>query len=233
MANTPGRKNPFTPMLRVAIDQALRQAMFCLPGRITAFDPATQLAQVECGIQRVVDGRGETIPVIGNVPVQFAGDNEWYLYHQITPGKTEGLIHFSQRAIDTWLDQGGPVAPHELRILSEEDAFFVPGLRSKPGAIPNLPTTGAGITNYDGTVAIRLEDGRVVIERDGEDLGAVLDEVSGIIDSTLSQLSSESVIIPSGSSAGTYPLTGQAQYGTIASDLAAIRDRLNTILGVG
>lgn len=221
-------------MITQGVDQIMRQMMFCLPGRITAFDPDTQLAQVECGIKRLVSGeQAETIPVIDNVPVRFSGDSDWYFFHQITPGETEGLIHFSQRAIDTWLDQGGPVAPHERRMLSEEDAFFSPGYRSKPGAIPSLQTDGAGISNYAGTVVIRAIDGGVRIEVDGEDLGAVLDDISGVIDSTLGQLSSETVVISSGSSAGTYPLTGQAQYATIKSDLASIRARLNTILGTG
>jgi len=151
-------------MLTHGVDQIMRQMMFCLPGRITAFDSETQLAQVECGIKRLIkDQEAETIPVIDNVPVRFSGDSAWFFYHQITPGETEGLIHFSQRAIDTWLDQGGPVAPHERRMLSEEDAFFSPGYRSKPGAIPSLPTEGAGLANYDDNVSIKADDNGITL----------------------------------------------------------------------
>lgn len=153
-----GRQNPLTNMLTEAIAGALRQAMFCLPGRIVAFDPATQLAQVECGIQRIVKGNPRTIATISSVPVHFAGDGQWYFWHQITPGKTEGLIHFSQRAIDTWIDQGGPVAPHENRVLSVDDAFFVPGVRSRPGAIPNFKNDGAGLGNYDQDTFIHAKN---------------------------------------------------------------------------
>ncbi len=192
MAETdgPGDQNPFTFMLEQALDSLLRQAMFTLPGRVTAFDPATQLASVECGIQRVVNGRGMTIPVIENVPVCFAGDNQWYFFHQITPGETEGLIHFSQRAIDTWIDQGGPVAPHDLRILSEKDAFFVPGVRSQPGAIPNFKNDGAGLSDYDGTNYLHFKaSGDVEAECTGNANvtvgGDLISTVGGDLDSTV------------------------------------------------
>lgn len=157
LTNRPGRQNPFTLMLEQAFESLMRQAMFCLPGRVVGFDPDTQLAQVECGIQRIVDGQPETIPVIENVPVCFPGDGEFYFWHQITPGETEGVVQFSQRAMDTWLDQGGPVAPHERRMLSESDAIFVPGVRSKPGAIPNFNNDGAGFGNYAGDTFVHLK----------------------------------------------------------------------------
>lgn len=148
-----------------SFDNLMRQCMFCLPGRITAFNPETQLAQIECGIQRLRDGKGHTIPVIENVPVCFPGDGEFYFWHQITPGETEGLIHFAQRAIDTWIDQGGPVAPHEARMLTEDDAFFVPGVRSRPGAIPGFKNDGAGISNYAGDTFAHLKSsGEVQVE---------------------------------------------------------------------
>lgn len=158
MAKTddPGRRNPLTYMMVEVLDEWVRQLMFTLPGRIVSFDPSTQLAQVEAGIQRVVEGRGQTIPVIEQVPVCFPGDGAYYFWHQITPGETEGLLHFSQRAIDTWIDQGGPIPPHELRVLSEEDCFFEPGYRSRPSAIPGFKNDGAGISNYAGDQYLHL-----------------------------------------------------------------------------
>lgn len=156
------RLSPLTNALTNAIEKALKEAMFCLPGRITAFDPETQLAQVECGIQRYTGEGFETIAVIQSVPVQFSGDSEWYFWHQITPGETEGIVHFSQRAIDTWVDRGGPVAPHSLRVLSPSDAFFVPGIRSRPHMIPNFKNDGAGIGNYEQDTFIHAQNGGVI-----------------------------------------------------------------------
>ena len=180
----PSVRNPMTTMLEQGMDAIMRQMMFCLPGRIMAFDADTQLAQVEVGVQRIVNGEGVTIPVIENVPVHFAGDGEWYFWHQITPGETEGLIHFSQRAIDTWIDQGGPVAPHEKRMLSEKDAFFVPGVRARPNAIPGFKNDGAGVGNFAGDTFMHLKSdgsGEVVTASDlNGTVGGNLDvDVSG------------------------------------------------------
>lgn len=171
---TEPRVNPFTPLIRDAVNTSLRNLMVCLPGKVIAFDPDTQMAQVECGIQKRINGVFRTIPIIDSVRVQFAGDNEWYFWHQIKPG-TEGLIHFSQRAVDTWNDQGGPVAPHELRMFSAEDAFFVPGIRSTPRIIPSFVNEGVGMSSYDGATRIHLSPGKIslkaaVIEMDADSI---------------------------------------------------------------
>lgn len=155
--------NPLPGIIRPAIQSALAGMMVCLPGKVVAFDPKKQSAQVECGIQKQVNGKFQTIPVLSNVRVQFSGDGEWYFYHQVKPG-TEGLIHFSQRAIDTWLEQGGPVAPHELRMFSAEDAFFVPGIRSNPNLIPDFVNEGVGLSSYDGATRIAMTNGEIVLK---------------------------------------------------------------------
>lgn len=159
------KNNPLTPLIRNAFHDMLAGMMVCLPGRVTAFDPDTQFAQVECGIQRRVNGLFETIPVLSNVRVQFSGDGEFYFWHQVGPG-TEGLIHFSQRAIDTWLDQGGPVAPHEMRMFSLDDAFFVPGIRSARNLIPGFVNQGVGMSSYDGATRIHLSSGKISLKAD-------------------------------------------------------------------
>lgn len=143
-------------MLEEALNGQLRGLMVSLPGRIMAFDTATQRAQVQCGIRRIINGTPATIPVITGVPVQFSGDNEWYFYHQITPGETEGLVHFSQRAIDTWMNSGGVQTPVDFRMFSAKDAMFSPGYRSEPGAIPNFINNGCGLSNYTGSVKLQL-----------------------------------------------------------------------------
>jgi len=169
LADSPGEQNPLTYLLRQSFDSLMRQVMVCLPGRVLAFNADDQTAQVECGIQAVVDGRGVTLPIIEHVPVQFAGNGRWYMWHEVDPG-TEGLIHFSQRAIDAWLEQGGPVRPHDSRIFSAEDAFFVPGVRSRPGVIPNFRDEGVGMSSYDGETFIHLTDSGIELKAGGSSL---------------------------------------------------------------
>lgn len=162
--------NPFSYMLGESFDGVLRGLMVCLPGRIMAFDEATQRAQVQCGIRRLVDGQPTTIPVIQNVTVCFPGNNGWYLWHEITPGSTEGLVHFSQRAVDTWINSGGVTTPVDFRMFSEQDAFFAPGFRSQPGAIPGFVNDGMGMSSYDGSTRVSLTSGEVKLEAGGQTL---------------------------------------------------------------
>lgn len=161
--NEPDGQNPLSFLLRQAFDSLLRSMMVCLPGKVVLFDAGNQTAQVECGIQRIIDGQGVTIPVIENVPVHFAGSDQWYFWHEVKPG-TEGLIHFSQRAIDLWIERGGPVKPHDTRMFSAEDAFFVPGVRSRPGKIPNFTNQGIGMSDYAGQNFIHVKDGSIDIK---------------------------------------------------------------------
>lgn len=159
----PGTDNPLSFMLDEALAGTLRGLMVCLPGRIMSFDAETQRAQVQCGIRRLRDGQPITISVIENVPVQFSGDNEWYFWHQITPGETEGLIHFTQRAADTWINSGGVTTPVDFRLFSAKDAFFAPGYRSQPGRIPGFVNDGCGLSNYAGNVRLALTDAGMTV----------------------------------------------------------------------
>lgn len=158
--------SPLSDMLREALSSALRQLMIGLPGRVVSFNPDRQRAQIQLGIRRVLDGQPITLPIIGDVPVQFSGNDQWYAWHEVTVG-TEGFIHFSQRAIDTWLSQGGPATPSDFRMFAAEDAFFSPGYRSNPGVIPGFVNEGCGLSSYDGSTRIHLTNGAIVITAGG------------------------------------------------------------------
>ena len=166
MANyrEPGSDNPLTTLLEQVGSSQLRNLMICLPGIVTAFDSARQRAQIQVAINRVVNGEPVSMPVIENVPVQFSGDGEWYMWHQITPAQTEGLIHFSQRAIDTWIEQGGITTPVDYRIFSAKDAFFAPGYRSNAAPISGFMNEGCGMSNYSGSTRIHLTNQGVNIK---------------------------------------------------------------------
>ncbi|HBA34840.1 MAG TPA: hypothetical protein DCZ12_11965 [Gammaproteobacteria bacterium] len=155
-SDEPSRNNPLTTMMVQGFDNLMRSLMFCLPGKVVSFDPETQLATVECGVQRVINGEGRTIPLIENVPVQFPGDSH-YLWHKVESG-CEGLIHFSQRSVEEWIIAGGPVKPSDTRMLALTDAFFIPGCRSIPNAIPGFKNDGIGISKKDGSEYVHLKD---------------------------------------------------------------------------
>lgn len=150
--------NPFLSMMLQLRPQLLWELMFCLPGKVTAYDPDLQRAVVEIGIQRH-EGGGvfKTLPEIQHVPVHFSGTADWTIFHEL-PAGTEGLIHFSQRSVDYWLDQGGPVRPLDARMFDATDAFFAPGYRSRATCISGLPTEGIGMSNASGSVQLHLTD---------------------------------------------------------------------------
>lgn len=157
-------------MLNEAFQGQLRGLFVCLPGRVISFDASNQRAQIECAIQKLVNGEAVTISIINDVPVQFAGDPSWYHWHQITEGETEGLIHFSQRAIDSFKNSGGTTAPVDFRMFDASDAMFSPGYRSDPHVIPEFVNEGAGISSMDGSTRIHLTDGAITLTAGGQTL---------------------------------------------------------------
>lgn len=198
-----GNADPLSTPLTKVFMNLMRQMMFCLPGRVVDFNPDDQTATVECGIQRVNGGEGRTLPTIDNVPVQFPGDSH-YLWHAIESG-CEGLIHFSQRSIDEWLDRGGPVAPADTRMLSLKDAFFVPGFRSRKNKIPGFKNSGAGISDKAGENYIWL---------DGEDAKVVAGTLDAEVDSATVTATSEATV-----TAPTITLDGNV---TVTGNLAVV-----------
>lgn len=162
--------NPFLEMLRLLSRNIMVGMMVGLPGKILSFNAKTQRAQVECGIQKHrADGSYVTLPVIENVPVKFSGSGEWVFFHELPEG-TEGFIHFSQRSISNWIDRGGPVPPSDNRLFNMSDAFFSPGYRSLKTCIPDLPDSGAGISNKDGSVKFHLTSEGIEFTAGGQTL---------------------------------------------------------------
>lgn len=160
--------NPFLEMIRPLARNVMVGMMVGLPGKVMAYDAGTQRAQIQCGIQKhLADGRHITLPVIENVPVRFSGSAEWSVFHELPVG-TEGFIHFSQRAIDNWLDRGGPAPPSDSRLFNMTDAFFSPGYRSAVTAIEGLPASGVGLTNADGSIMLHLTDAGIKLVAGGQ-----------------------------------------------------------------
>lgn len=135
-----------------------------IPGHVLAFDPDTQLAQIQVGIERTdQNGAINSVPPIIEVPVHFPGD-DFAVEYQIDPG-CEGLIHFSQRCIDGWLQSGG-IAPNPIaRFHNMQDAFFVPGFRPLSDVLPSFQNNGIRLRNKAGNQFVWLKnDGSIFVE---------------------------------------------------------------------
>ena len=149
-----------------AISEALKdQIRTTIPGRVIEFDPATQLATVQVGVQRLmVSGDTYTPPPIVRCPVCVYGASGGIVEVAIEPGD-EVLIHFSMRCIDGWRREGGVAPLVSVERFREADAFAVLAPRSMPNVIDGYANDGIRIRSKDGDVYVWVKgDGTVEIE---------------------------------------------------------------------
>ena len=146
-----------TEMIERSVSELLKGIGTSVPGHVLSFDPETQFAKVQVGVEFVkADGNTFKIAPIINVPVHFTG-GEYSIEHQIDNGN-EGLILIAQRCIDGWKEQGGVASQPVLRKLDMQDALFIPGFRSKPGALSSFQNNGVRLRNGDGSQYIWLKN---------------------------------------------------------------------------
>ncbi|CAI8993211.1 Gp138 family membrane-puncturing spike protein [Pseudomonas sp. IT-P218] len=160
----------FSKMLREVFGEYLKGNMrTSIPGHVLKFDPVTQMAEVQIGLMlEDRQGKQEARRPIICVPVQFWGAAGGTLECRVANG-TEGVLFFSQECIDSWVDQGGVAIKSEPRRFSINDAYFVPGVRSIPGAISNFANDGIRLRSNDGTAYFWIHDNKT-LEVDGVSL---------------------------------------------------------------
>lgn len=130
------RENRELPDLRDLLSHSLR---FALPGRVEAFDPATQTAAVQPLIrQRFRGGEPLSLPLLRDVPVFFPGGRTAALTFPVEPGD-ECLLIFSDACIDGWFETGGEADPLSPRRHDLSDAFAFVGFRSRPNVLKSFP----------------------------------------------------------------------------------------------
>ncbi len=160
----------FSKMLRGIFGEYLKDNMrTSVPGHVLSFDPASQSAEVQIGLM-LEDRQGGQQPrrPIIRVQVQFWGAAGGTLECRVASG-TEGVLFFSQECIDSWVDQGGVAVKSEPRRFSINDAYFIPGIRSIPGAIINFANDGIRLRSNDGTAYFWIHDDKT-LEIDGVSL---------------------------------------------------------------
>lgn len=151
------QNSTLTDYTKRVFHEMMKDVATSIPGHVLAFDPATQLAQIQVGIVRKdVNGKSFTPSPLIEVPVYFAGGG-WVLESQIDPGN-EGIILFSQRCIDGWNDTGGVADNPIMRFHDRSDAMFLPGIRSQPNVITDFSNNGVRLRNKDGSHYIWLKN---------------------------------------------------------------------------
>jgi hypothetical protein len=103
------------------------------------------------------------IPPIIECPVYVYGGS-YCVEVEIQPS-TEGVVLFSQRCIDGWLQTGGVANNPILRFHDFSDACFFPGIRSNPNAISGHSNNGIKLRNDTGSQYVWLKnDGTAEIQ---------------------------------------------------------------------
>lgn len=130
-------------ILAAAMDRRLARVRVALPGRVEAYDPNTQQAEVQPLIMDGDpdpdnDGSRRAIPVakLVSVPIVFPGSGKFRITWPVNNGDTVLLV-FSSSAIDYWLAVGGMVDPADDRRHDISDAVAIPGLFD----FAHVPTT--------------------------------------------------------------------------------------------
>lgn len=151
-----------------------------IAGHILAFDVDTQLAQVQIGVSSRDRKGNEIIPdPIIECPVEFSGGGGWSFEHKLVAGD-EGLIIFSQRCLDGWIQTGGVANNPIARFHDKQDACFIPGVRSKPNAIKDFQNNGIRLRNADASVYHWLKDDGSIESVNGAGYVKLLS--SGVVD---------------------------------------------------
>lgn len=121
-------KGNLTDLLQQAMRYALGGAYVCLPARIVSYSHKKQNASVKPVIRRqYTDGVIQDMPVIKNVPVVWPRSGGASLTFPVKRDDYCMLV-FADRAIDSWLNQGGESTPNDRRMHSLNDAVAIMGI---------------------------------------------------------------------------------------------------------
>lgn len=150
------KKAALTRLVKRSFIEMMKDVGTSIPGHIIAIDPDSMLAQVQIGIVRTKVGgvTFEPSPLV-EVPVYVAG-GDFFVESEINPGD-EGIILFSQRCIDDWVQTGGVAQNPIMRFHDFSDAYFLPGLRSQVNRITDFKNDGIRMRNKDGSKSFWLK----------------------------------------------------------------------------
>jgi hypothetical protein len=115
-----------------AIGARLEDVHVALPGKVTAYDAARQLVDVQPQVKRVVyneDGEKtlETLPVIPAVPLGFPRGGGYMVTFPVAPGDFVLLV-MCDRSIDAFMQSGNVADPGDERLHGLQNAVAYPGV---------------------------------------------------------------------------------------------------------
>ena len=195
-----------TPTLGGLIGEAIAHALIdvhtAMPGTVEAYDAETKLADIRPALRRVLHTEdeervAEELPIIPAVPVAFPSAGPWVLKFPIPVGST-GLLLFSEYGIDQWRASALDGDPGDTRRHGLAGAVFLPGLRTRAGAISDANPDALVIGRDDGFLLAVTSSDEIELPQGSSQFLARADRV-------LSELSSiASALVSHVHTAGTF-----------------------------
>lgn len=161
-------------VLRAAMEYALADVHTALPGRVEAYDPATQKADIKPLIKRLVsteDGEEllEELPVLPQVPVIFPRTASAFITFPVAAGDHVLLI-FNERSIDNFVaGDGEDTDPDEYRTHDLSDAVALLGFYPDAKAIVEADNDTERLTmgTTEGGMRLHIASDHVEVTFDG------------------------------------------------------------------
>lgn len=159
-------KPTLAELVERALESRLADVHVSMPGIVVAYDAATQTADVQPALRRVVlstddDPIAEDLPILRNVPVSFPGGAGFTIHFTLAAGDSGDLI-FSSMSHNEWQASGDVSTPGNLRPHDLASAKFYPGIRSKKNAAPDTDASigiPGGLRAHFGSASIDVGSG--------------------------------------------------------------------------
>lgn len=204
-------------ILQEAQRAELERVHVALPGFVTAYDPATQTADVQPALKRpLLDELGavaqyEELPVVPSVPVCFPRGGGFHVSFPLNVGDSVLLV-MSECAIGEWQETGDVSEPADVRRHGLSGAFAIPGGYPLPKTIADASAAASALVvgrdGHDEQIRIPAGGGEVRIGASASDHAALASKIDAFI-----------AVFQAWTPTGT------------VGDAAALRTALNAVIG--
>lgn len=166
--------------LTVWLENRLADVHTILPGKVVAFYPDSQSADVQPLLKRTIRLPGEDpkvieYPQVTKAPVVYPRGAGWRITWPLKAGDLV-LVAVGERSLDRWLSgDGAAVAPGDPRKHDLSDAVVLAGLAPYGSAIPDIGTEDLVLGREDASSELRLKPDGTILLGAGADAGVARD----------------------------------------------------------
>lgn len=177
-----------------------------LPGRIVAYYPATQTADVQPTIRRVSyaeDGTraDDEFPVLPHVPVCWPSGGGFFLSFPLAVGD-HVLVVFSEGATGDWRVSGNTSSPSEVTRHGLNGAFAIPGANPDAKALKDASATDIIIGKDNTNIQISINGSAITLGKGTADFVALSQKVDSAIAAIVAKFNAHTHIITMTAPAG-------------------------------